>query len=98
MTEPTFQRGTENNWPGKSAKGQFELLGGKETKPEKAYTIIRFPGGDVEIARTSDGNYWVHVAVTKPDSAECLCNGEPAGQILDSRTDDGHMAVLVGVN
>ena len=43
--------------------GRTELLGDRSIKLEKPRTIVGFPGGDVEIARTSDGDYWVHVAV-----------------------------------
>lgn len=53
--------GSENN---KIKAGQRNtLFGDPKIKPEKPYTIIGFPGGDVEISRTTDGKYWVHVAV-----------------------------------
>lgn len=43
--------------------GRTDLFGDPSIKREKPYTIICFPGGNVEIARTTDGSYWVHVAV-----------------------------------
>ena len=51
------------------------LIGDPNIKIEKPYTIIGFPGGDVEISRTSDGNYWVHVAV------------RDGGKLIDARLD-----------
>jgi hypothetical protein len=30
--------------------------------PEPATGIIKFPGGHVEVSRTSDGNYWAHLS------------------------------------
>lgn len=56
------------------------LLGDPKTRPEKPHTIILFPGGSVEVARTSDGRYWVHVAVRE------LIN-TAAGRIVHARID-----------
>lgn len=60
-----LQGGTELN----KAKigGTTVLFGDPKIRPEKPYTIITFPGGDVEIARCDDGTYWVHVAVRRDD-------------------------------
>lgn len=46
---------------------QNTLFGDPRVKPEKPYTIVTFPGGDVEIARCTDGTYWVHVAVRRDE-------------------------------
>lgn len=43
--------------------GETVLLGDPKIKPEKPHTIIRFPGGSFEVARTKEGLYWVHIAV-----------------------------------
>ncbi len=104
-----FERGEGMNFSNKSAKGEFELYGDKEKKIEKPITVIKFPGGHVEISRTSDNRYWVHVAVNPPDSME----GQP-GQVQDARIDAvgryvddsvaaelakpdfSHMAILIG--
>lgn len=60
-----------------------ELFGDPKVKAEKPLTIIKFPGGDVEIARTEDGDYWVHVAVRKEiDTPE-----HKPGQIVGGRID-----------
>lgn len=61
--------------------GRTELFGDPKIKPEKPHTIIGFPGGDVEIARTEEGDYWVHVAVRRQT------DGTPAGQIIRARID-----------
>jgi hypothetical protein len=65
--------------------GKTTLHGDPAVRPERPHTIIGFPGGDVEIARTSDGNYWVHVAV-RTDHRE---DGSPlpAGRIIRARID-----------
>ncbi|KQS55943.1 hypothetical protein ASG17_07785 [Brevundimonas sp. Leaf363] len=65
--------------------GRTNLLGDPDIKPEKPHTIIGFPGGDVEIARTEDGDYWIHVAVRTDHRGD----GEPkgAGQIIRARID-----------
>lgn len=63
--------------------GTTTLLGNPAIRTEKPHTIVCFPGGDVEIARTSDGRYWVHVATrTLADDP----GGSP-GRIVDARID-----------
>jgi len=61
MTDMFSEAGSEVNRA--RICGVTELFGDPVIKPEKPLTIIRFPGGHVEIARTTDGDYWVHVAV-----------------------------------
>lgn len=63
--------------------GKTELLGDPAVKPEKPHTIIGFPGGDVEIARTTDGDYWVHIAVRKDHENPT----GPSGRIIRARMD-----------
>ncbi len=85
-----FNRGSDCNFPGQPAAGRFALYGDKDRQIEKAYTILEFPGGAIELARTSDGEYWVHVAVNHPNKA---WEGGPAsGKIIDARIDlvDAH--------
>jgi hypothetical protein len=60
MSDITEGRGTDCNRV--KIGGITTLFGDKDVRLEKPYTIVRFPGGDVEIARCSDGTYWVHVA------------------------------------
>jgi hypothetical protein len=60
---------------------------GDRRRPEPSTAVITFPGGSVEVCRTSDGTYWVHVARTNErhaipdDPARC------EGVIVDSRID-----------
>lgn len=61
--------------------GTTELFGDPARKLEKPHTIIRFPGGHVEIARTTDNNYWVHVAVRTEPGAES------GGTVIGARID-----------
>ena len=70
--------GTDVN--GVAIGGETVLLGDPDIRPEKPYTIVRFPGGNVEIARTSDGNYWIHVAVRG-------ALGDKPGEIVNARID-----------
>ena len=35
--------------------------------PEPEYFRVMFPGGDIDVARCSDGSYWVHLAVNHPE-------------------------------
>jgi hypothetical protein len=73
QTDLFCQRGQENNRA--RIGGRTELLGDPNIKPEKPYTIIAFPGGDVEIARTTDNQYWIHLAV------------RDGGEVVDARID-----------
>lgn len=61
--------------------GITELYGDPNIKIEKPYTIVGFPGGSVEISRTTDGEYWVHVA-THQNTPEDM-----PGRIVDARVD-----------
>lgn len=51
------------------------IFEGNKSKPEPSTGIIKFPGGHVEVSRTSDGSYWAHVVA------------ERASDILDSRVE-----------
>jgi len=61
--------------------GTTRLLGDPSMKLEKPYTIIKFPGGSVEVTRTTDGDYWVHVAVSQDFPSD------PVARIVDARLD-----------
>lgn len=60
--------------------GTTVLHGDPKKKVEKPHTIILFPGGSVEVARTEDNEYWVHVVVDR----------ENPGEIVDKRMDGPH--------
>lgn len=40
--------------------------GNKTTRPEPGTGVIKFPGGHVEVSRTSHGTYWAHIYVDNP--------------------------------
>lgn len=61
--------------------GVTELLGDPSIRPEKPYTIIRGPGFHVEIARTTDDDYWIHVAVRTEVGAK------RGGRVISARID-----------
>lgn len=63
--------------------GRTDLHGDPKIKSEKPHTIVGFPGGDVEIARTSDGNYWVHVAIRRPHDEPNKAPGKIIGARID---------------
>jgi hypothetical protein len=70
------------------APAQRALFGDKKTKIEPATHIIEFPGGAIELSRTSEGNYWAHVIVNQ-DWADNDCDGlhHAYGEIVGSRID-----------
>jgi hypothetical protein len=39
------------------------IFKGDPKKPECGTAIIKFPGGHVEVTRTSDNKYWAHLCV-----------------------------------
>lgn len=64
------------------------LIAGDKRNPEPTAAIIKFPGGVVEVSRTSDGNYWVHASCFGPGG------DETPGHIIDSRIDYARDAYL----
>ncbi len=56
---------TAKNYPIGKAPKRIELLGDKTKKTEPAQHVIEFPGGAIEVSRTSDGCYWVHIIVNR---------------------------------
>ena len=71
------------------APGRIALLGDKTKRPEPASHIIEFPGGAIELSRTSGGDYWAHIIVNRdfalPGEVEGL--ERALGEIVDSRMD-----------
>ena len=61
-------------------------LKGDPKNPEPTYFRVAFPGGDVDVVRTEDGDYWVHVRVNDRQSAAF---GEDVrlGKLVDARLD-----------
>jgi hypothetical protein len=80
---------TVKNYLFDKAPPRIELLGDKTRRPEPADHIIEFPGGAIELSRTSDGNYWAHIIVNRdfalPDDVDGL--RAAYGEIVASRID-----------
>lgn len=80
VTARTFQAG--------KAPKRLDLLGDKTIRPEPAQHIITFPGGAIELSRTSDGNYWAHILINRGWALEDQEGFHAAtGEVLDSRLD-----------
>lgn len=81
---------TARNYPIKKAPSLIQLLGDKTKKPEPAQHIIEFPGGAIEVSRTSDGYYWAHIIINRGHE---LGEGNGIrsfrGIVMDSRIDNG---------
>jgi len=41
---------------------------GNPQSPEPSTAVIKFPGGHVEVSRTSDGKYWAHMEVVAAEN------------------------------
>jgi len=68
------------------SKVQGVRLCGDKRNPEPESFRVAFPGGDVDVVRTTDGQYWVHVRVNRPEDA----NDGPGfviGKLVDARLD-----------
>lgn len=85
-------------------------LKGDRKNPEPESFRVAFPGGDVDVVRTTDGEYWVHVRVNHPedgaeperefgrlvDTVELRGHGAHTSAIEDFRHPDlYHMAVRI---
>jgi hypothetical protein len=53
--------------------------------PEPEYFRVKIPGGDIDIVRTSDNSFWVHVRVNRPENS--IDTEAPNGRIVDARLD-----------
>lgn len=62
-------------------------LEGNPKKPEPEHFRIVFPGGDMEVARTTDNDYWIHVRVNHPDHGMFVKGEDVPGKILNARLD-----------
>lgn len=77
---------TAKNYHIKKAPSLIQLLGDKTKKPEPAQHIIEFPGGAIEVSRTTEGNYWAHIIVNRKQAfgdEDGLVS--TLGKVLDSR-------------
>lgn len=79
---------TAKNYLVDRAPKRIELLGDKTKRPEPAQHIVEFPGGAIEVSRTTDGNYWAHIIVNR-GWADRDQEGLHAarGEVIDARID-----------
>lgn len=72
------------------APKRIELLGDKTLRPESAQHVIEFPGGAIEVSRTSTGEYWCHIHVNR-DWADGDMQGirGAMGKVVGGRLDFG---------
>jgi hypothetical protein len=69
-------------------------LYGDKACPESAQYIINFPGGYIELSRTTEGRYWAHVGVNKGAILTDIAKLSKSGKIVESRIDytyEGHI-------
>jgi len=62
-------------------------LRGDRRNPEPESFRVAFPGGDVDVVRTTDGEYWVHVRVDRPGKSVAPPDEAVYGRIVDARLD-----------
>jgi len=61
-------------------------LEGNPNKPEPDNFAVKFRGGEVQIVRTEDNDYWIHVIAYSSDSSNGeRCDNREIGAITDSR-------------
>jgi hypothetical protein len=44
------------------------VIEGNKRSPEPTTAAIKLPGATLEVSRTSDGSYWVHLSVEDPSN------------------------------
>lgn len=70
------------------APKEIKLLGNKDIRPEPAQHVIEFPGGAIELTRTTDGNYWAHIIVNRKHRVDDTKGFHAAfGRIIGARID-----------
>ena len=78
------------------------LFAGNPADPEPQTGVIKFPGGHVEVTRTTDGKYWAHTYI---DNAAVIYNSridyKPGGMRSDIPQieydqDISKLAILIG--
>jgi hypothetical protein len=63
-------------------------LEGNPKKPEPIHFRVKFPGGSIEVVRTTDDQYWAHVNVNHPERSERFKgDGVQDGFLTDARID-----------
>lgn len=64
-----------------------ELRGDPKSLPEPESVRITFPGGEVDVTRTTDGEYWVHVRVHDSEDVKASDGEKREGALKDARLD-----------
>jgi hypothetical protein len=63
-------------------------LKGDPRNPESAQTIVKFPGGSIEVSRCSNGrDYWAHIDVHDQEIIDEAVRESAQGTIIESRVD-----------
>lgn len=62
-----------------------QVFGDPKRKLEPEHHRIEFPGGFISVDRTTDGNYWAHIALT--DEIKETHQGKGKGRVISSRVD-----------
>ena len=62
-------------------------LEGNPEKPEPIYFRIAFPFGDVEVVRTDNDDYWVHIRCNKEKDGFFVPGETKTGKFIDGRID-----------
>ena len=94
-----------------SRNGEWTVLTieGNPKNPEASHAgMIKFPGGNVNVTRTTDGNYWVHICVNRPEGGFHIPGETITKELISGRVDvigegvkslnpnTDHLAFLIG--
>jgi hypothetical protein len=60
---------------------------GDRNQPEPSTFIVQFPGGEVEISRTTGDDYWVHVRPNTDDDVLVSEGAKVKGRLARARVD-----------
>ena len=61
---------------------------GNPKRPEAAHGgMIEFPGGNVNVTRTTNGDYWVHILLNKEGRGLFIPEATIEGMVIDARVD-----------
>lgn len=71
------------------SKVQGVVLKGDPRNPEPIHFRVRFPGGEVDITRTTDNDYWVHLCTngTRAQDGDVAAEVAVPGRVVDMRFD-----------
>lgn len=72
------------------------VLHGNPKKPEPAQHIIMFPGGSIEVSRTENDEYMVHIAVNHKEIVDGTTTLAKRGDVVSSRLDYDYPHNVIG--